>query len=82
MSKASKRRMMLTRGPNDQSGARVSIDTSDVPPVASLTRLYSRVRRSERESELVLFDANRRAGMSDLLDPRPRAVEEALTIRR
>jgi alpha-beta hydrolase superfamily lysophospholipase len=46
-----------------------SVVDATVPPVASLTRLYSRVRRSERESELVLFDANRRAGMAELLDP-------------
>lgn len=46
-----------------------SVVDATVPPAASLTRLYSRVRRSERESELVLFDANRRAGMAELLGP-------------
>lgn len=44
-----------------------SVVDATVPPVASLTRLYSRVRRGDRESELVLFDANRRAGMAGLL---------------
>ncbi len=46
-----------------------SVVDATVPPAASLTRLYSRVRRSGRESELVLFDANRRAGMAELLGP-------------
>lgn len=46
-----------------------SVVDATVPPVASLTRLYSRVRRGEPESELVLFDANRRAGMAELLGP-------------
>lgn len=46
-----------------------SVVDATVPPVASLTRLYGAVRPAEAESELVLFDANRGAGVGDLLGP-------------
>jgi alpha-beta hydrolase superfamily lysophospholipase len=44
-----------------------SVVDATVPPVPSLTRLYGRVLA--RESELVLFDANRRATVAALLGP-------------
>jgi pimeloyl-ACP methyl ester carboxylesterase len=46
-----------------------SVVDATVPPVASLTRVYGRVRRSRDESGLVLFDANRGAGIGALLVP-------------
>lgn len=44
-----------------------SVVDATIPPVASLTRLYSRVRQGAGETELVLFDANRRTGIGSFL---------------
>ncbi len=47
-----------------------SVVDATVPPVESLTRLYRHVeRRQEQASELLLFDANRRAEIASLLGP-------------
>lgn len=46
-----------------------SVVDATIPPVASLTRLYSRVRPGSGETELVLFDANRKAGIGSFLGP-------------
>lgn len=54
-----------------------SVVDATVPPVASLTRLFSRVRSDHAESELVLFDANRSAGIGPLLGPQ---AEELLAL--
>lgn len=46
-----------------------SVVDATIPPVASLTRLFGRAHLAEAESELVLFDANREAGIGELLGP-------------
>jgi alpha-beta hydrolase superfamily lysophospholipase len=56
-----------------------SVVDATIPPVASLTRLYGRVRRSTQESELVLFDANRSPGIGALLSP---AADELLALAK
>lgn len=47
-----------------------SVVDATVPPVASLTNLFARVKRQAAGTELLLFDANRSAAMGSLLTPR------------
>jgi len=54
-----------------------SVVDATVPPVASLTRLFSRVRSDDGTTELVLFDANRAERIGPLLGP---AVDELLSL--
>jgi alpha-beta hydrolase superfamily lysophospholipase len=56
-----------------------SVVDATVPPVASLTRLFSHVRENGAASELVLFDANRAAGVRGLLSP---SVDALLSLAR
>ena len=56
-----------------------SVVDATVPPIASLTRLFSHARGNQTETELVLFDANRAAGVRDVLSP---AADELLALAR
>ena len=53
-----------------------SVVDATIPPVASLKRLFGRTHLAEAESELVLFDANREAGIGELLGPQANELLE------